>query len=221
MAAVLESDDNSPAVEEREPKRPKAKRQPSKGRNKACSSLNPTAKLTYKQDKFARLVGTGISQSEAYRSAYDAEGMSDKTISEAASRLANDSTIAARITAIQAVNLRMDWQDMAQMRAKALKRLADECDGVEPDSKAATRLAAAVAIGKITEINLFTDHKVIEHRDDARLVELKSKLEQRLKALFASNDAALQRQSDEIPATDGQETPLALPKPPPEGGTPK
>jgi hypothetical protein len=54
-------------------------------------------KLTAKQEKFAQLLFQGYTQIDAWKSAYDASNMEDKTVYEAASRLANDSKIAARV----------------------------------------------------------------------------------------------------------------------------
>ena len=53
--------------------------------------------LTPKQDKFVQYIIEGMSQADAYRSAYSTKRMSDKTIHEAASRLMADSKIAARV----------------------------------------------------------------------------------------------------------------------------
>jgi len=54
--------------------------------------------LTSKQEKFAQLLGTStISQSDAYRQAYDASGMADETIHNSAYKVANDDEVAARI----------------------------------------------------------------------------------------------------------------------------
>ena len=53
--------------------------------------------LTAKQEQFAQNIIKGMSQADAYRSAYSTARMADKTIHENASRLANDSKVAARI----------------------------------------------------------------------------------------------------------------------------
>ena len=58
-------------------------------------------KLTPKQEAWALLVGSGTSYSAAYREAYDAEGMAQKTIWEEASRLACDPKVAARVMKLQ------------------------------------------------------------------------------------------------------------------------
>ena len=212
MATVLSSDapdDSLEGARAQKPKGPKTKEALPKGKvSKAWSSpktqgwnrgnTKPIIKgetLTFKQERFAKLVAIGESQSEAYRKAYNAEGMADGSVHNEASKLALRPHVASRINSLKAVVINEDWQDMAKMRAKALKRLAAECDGIEPDSKAATRLGAAIAIGKLTDVDLFTDHKVVEHVDHKAI----GVLEQRLMALLSkaqpSPVAALTRQS--------------------------
>lgn len=57
--------------------------------------------LTAKQEKFAQNIIQGMSQADAYRSAYSCKNMSDKTIWENASRLANDSKVSARLSELR------------------------------------------------------------------------------------------------------------------------
>lgn len=53
--------------------------------------------LTAKQEQFAQNIIKGMTQADAYRSAYSTKKMADKTVHENASRLANDSKVKARI----------------------------------------------------------------------------------------------------------------------------
>ena len=53
--------------------------------------------LTPKQEKFAQSIVEGMSQADAYRSAYSTKRMADKTIWENASRLMADSKVKARV----------------------------------------------------------------------------------------------------------------------------
>lgn len=53
--------------------------------------------LTPKQEKFARCIIEGMSQADAYRSAYNCGKMSDKTIWENASRIMADGKVKARV----------------------------------------------------------------------------------------------------------------------------
>ena len=57
--------------------------------------------LTPKQEAFVQNIIQGMSQADAYRSAYSTKSMSDKTIHEAASRLMADSKVAARVTELR------------------------------------------------------------------------------------------------------------------------
>ena len=59
--------------------------------------------LTPKQEKFVKnIVLESMSYSDAYRSAYNTKGMSDKTINEKASRLKDEGKIRARIKELTA-----------------------------------------------------------------------------------------------------------------------
>ena len=53
--------------------------------------------LTPKQETFVQNIIKGMSQADAYRSAYSAKRMSDKTIHETASRLMADPKISTRV----------------------------------------------------------------------------------------------------------------------------
>ncbi|MBQ5655936.1 MAG: terminase small subunit [Bacteroidaceae bacterium] len=57
--------------------------------------------LTAKQEVFVQNLVTGMSQADAYRSAYSTKNMSDKTIHEAASRLVSDSKVSARLSELR------------------------------------------------------------------------------------------------------------------------
>jgi len=56
--------------------------------------------LTPKQEKFAQLVASGMTQADAYRHAYNAENMADSTILSMASLLAADGKVSGRIKAL-------------------------------------------------------------------------------------------------------------------------
>lgn len=58
--------------------------------------------LTPKQEKFCQGVVQGMSQADAYRAAYNAEGMKPETIQQNASRLIKSSKIAARVEELRA-----------------------------------------------------------------------------------------------------------------------
>lgn len=57
--------------------------------------------LTAKQEAFVHNIIQGMSQADAYRSAYNAKKMSDKTIWENASRLMANDKVTARLTELR------------------------------------------------------------------------------------------------------------------------
>jgi phage terminase small subunit len=61
-----------------------------------------TIKLTVKQEKYVQGLFLGLSQREAYKLAYDCKEMTDKTIDEAACRLADASKVVARLDQLKA-----------------------------------------------------------------------------------------------------------------------
>ena len=74
--------------------------------------------LTPKQEVFARKIVEGMTQADAYRSAYSCKRMTDKTIWENASRLMADSKVQARVKelrdkindeAIMSAQKRLEW----------------------------------------------------------------------------------------------------------------
>lgn len=74
--------------------------------------------LTPKQEKFVQGIIEGKSQADAYRSAYNAKKMTDKTIHEAASKLMADNKIATRVqelrdqlakSTIMTAQQRLEW----------------------------------------------------------------------------------------------------------------
>jgi hypothetical protein len=58
--------------------------------------------LTPKQEKFAFSLAQGMSQADAYRTAYDVQNMTDKTVHEKASRLMADDKVRARFEVLKA-----------------------------------------------------------------------------------------------------------------------
>ena len=57
--------------------------------------------LTPKQEQFVQNILEGMTQADAYRSAYNTKRMTDKTIWENASRLMADSKVTARLTELR------------------------------------------------------------------------------------------------------------------------
>ena len=58
-------------------------------------------KLTSKQEAFAQGIADGLGQADAYRMAYDAEGMKDESVYPQASKLMKNPKIATRVAELK------------------------------------------------------------------------------------------------------------------------
>ena len=118
--------------------------------------------LTPKQEKFAQEIASGKSQSEAYRSAYNAANMKDETICSKASILMSQGNIRARIDTIREpaveaaqVTLETHLQDLLELRELAKK-----------DSKWNAAIQAEIGRGKVA--GLYTNKTQVD--DDKNIV---------------------------------------------------
>ena len=76
-------------------------------------------KLTAKQEAFCQGIADGLGQADAYRAAYDAEGMKDNTIYPHASKLMKNDKVRTRITELrESVQEKQLWS--REMSVKAL-----------------------------------------------------------------------------------------------------
>ena len=98
--------------------------------------------LTPKQDKFARCVAAGMTQADAYRSAYKTDKMLDDTIYNEAYKLMQDPEIATRVKELRDT---LDDEAIMSARERALK-LSEMARGADPD----TALKAMEMLNKMT-----------------------------------------------------------------------
>lgn len=88
----------------------------------------PHVNLTAKQEAFCQGIADGLGQADAYRAAYDAEGMKDNTIYPLASKLMKNSKVTARIAELrEAVQEKQLWS--REMSVKALVQAYREGSG--------------------------------------------------------------------------------------------
>ena len=116
--------------------------------------LGVRGELTHKQKNFARLIASGHTGAESYRMSYDTNG-------NPVTRLANEAAA---------------YQTPAQLRALVIHSLVQTV--IDPDVKAATKVAAAKVLGTVTEVAAFTERRevrTIKTSDDAK-TELLNKL---------------------------------------------
>ena len=96
-------------------------------------------KLTAKQELFAQCIADGMGQADAYRTAYDAEGMADSTIYPKASRMLNEGKIRARVDELKA----MVVEKQLWTREMSVKGLI-QAYRIAQEAKTSTGMTAAV-----------------------------------------------------------------------------
>jgi len=96
-------------------------------------------KLTAKQEAFAQAIADGLGQADAYRMAYDAEGMKDSTVYSKASILMNDGKIRARVDELKS----MVVEKQLWTREMSVKGLI-QAYRIAQDAKTSTGMTAAV-----------------------------------------------------------------------------
>ena len=141
--------------------------------------------LTGKQRHFAQAVASGMSQSDAYREAYNvAESTQAKTCHEQASRLMGNDKIRARVDALVAMRDKAFIRSQGDMKTKVLNQLERFMESADPTDN--VRLRATELLGK--SVGLFKE--VIEDsRSGVRTSdELEAELRDKLAVILAQGD---------------------------------
>jgi phage terminase small subunit len=91
--------------------------------------------LTAKQEQFVQNIIKGMSQADAYRSAYPNQRMSDKTVWEAASRLMANGKVMARLSELRG-QLAKETIMSAQKRLEWLTEVINSSEDINAKLKA-------------------------------------------------------------------------------------
>ena len=110
--------------------------------------------LTAKQENFAQAVAGGMTQADAYRSAYDCENSSDQVIINEASLLMKDRDISVRVASLkEAIAIAAIWT-----RLDSVQTLAEIAQGAE--ARANEKVAAIKELNAMHGFNAPTKHEV-------------------------------------------------------------
>lgn len=150
------------------------------------SAPDPITGLTEKQELFCQHVignmkdedGNVMSLSDSYRAAYATDGMTDKTIHEAACRLFADGKVTARLKVLaqeKEDNRRMMAAKDAEIALQVFREMA--ADKAQPTA----RVRAAELLGKTA--GLFTDKVEFEDKTDRSTADLEQSIAERLARL--------------------------------------
>ena len=130
--------------------------------------------LTLKQNKYSEKLAAGFNQTAAYRTAYNTQNMSQKTVWEESSRLRNHPKVAARI-------IKLEAEKDARRRMQALSREDRVLQELEKiafgDGPVTGKLKAIELLGK--HIGLFTPKEVpeVEMCEEEIRTEIQRRLE--------------------------------------------
>ncbi len=112
--------------------------------------------LTAKQEAFAQAVAGGMTQADAYRSAYDCENSSEQVIYNEASLLMQDHEVAVRVSELRAaLAAKALWT--REDSVKALKSIAD---ALGSESKPNEVVAAVKELNAMHGFNEATKHEL-------------------------------------------------------------
>jgi hypothetical protein len=138
--------------------------------------------MTPKQSAFAGFVASGDKYTDAYRKAYNTDTMTDRSIRNASSRLANQDHIKDSVQALKAQNktaikahekLGNDW---------VVEKLQEEA--LNQDNPGATRVRALELLGKKGKLFDDSTHVTVEHRSPE---EIEKELVEKLSIFFGDS----------------------------------
>ena len=148
------------------------------GTTRQRSAPDPETGLTDKQSRFCDGVDAGLSLSDAYRAAYDAKGMSPKTIHEAACRLFADSKVSARMTQISREREAQRRMMTASDAAAAVETFRVMMATAKTE---AVRVRAAELLAKAA--GLFVEKVEIDDKTDRSVSDIEQSIKDRLTRL--------------------------------------
>ena len=125
-------------------------------------AMSNTKSMTPKQSAFAGFVASGEKYTDAYRKAYDTDTMTDRSIRNASSRLANLDHVKDSIQALKAQTKTAVEAHQKLSNDWIVERLQEEA--LKDDNPAATRVRALELLGKTGGLFDDSTHVTLEHR---------------------------------------------------------
>ena len=157
-----------------------------------------TTTLTNSQIKFAEEMALGKTKAEAYRRSRP-NGRQSKAKPATASRrgneLARDSRIQAQIDAFKLAMEAQKYTTPLHLRALVIQKLTEKA--IDPEVKDSQQLKALELIGKLTEVQSFTERREVVNIS-ANSEEMKQKLLHSLRLALSNQDVEDVDQADEL-----------------------
>lgn len=142
-------------------------------------------KLTPKQLHFARCIASGMSQSDAYKEAFDvSKNTKSETVWVEASKLANSEKIARRIEYLIAMKEKAIAQNAVSLRSKVLEKLEHFMENAQPNDS--MKIRSAELLGK--SVGLFKEVIQDERNTELNSEELIEQLESKLAEILEPSE---------------------------------
>jgi hypothetical protein len=138
--------------------------------------------LTKKQKDFARKVAEGKPKAQAYRESYNSKAK-PATQSNEGHKLMKNPAISAMIEAFTLANEAREYLIPAQIRTMAIQNLVSIA--INEEEKTSNKLKALELIGKMSEVQLFTERKEHIHLHSSE--DIRGKLLAGLKSAFTNS----------------------------------
>lgn len=124
-------------------------------------------KLTAKQEAFSQAIADGLGQADAYRMAYSADSMKDGTVYSNASRLMNDSKVAARVAELksQVVEKQLWTREMSVKGLMSAYKIALEAKASAGMTSAVKELNVMHGYNEPTKLAVNVNFKPITDED--------------------------------------------------------
>jgi hypothetical protein len=162
------------------------------------SSTSKTTTLTNSQIKFAEEMALGKTKAEAYRKSRPNGRQSQakpKTASRRGAELSSDSRIQAQISAFKLAIEAQKYTTPLHLRALVIQRLTEKA--IDPEVKDSQQLKALELIGKLTEVQSFTERREIVNIN-ANSEEMREKLMQSLRLALSNQDVTDVDEADQL-----------------------
>lgn len=139
--------------------------------------------LTEKQETFAQCVAKGSTLIDAYRTAYNTEGMKQSSMYSEASKLMDHPIVAQRTRELMEHRAkRVHALDAMRIRQHVFDRLMVE--SVDEDNPAASRVRSLELLGKIDVVQMFREPKDVDVPREESIAELQAKVKGMLSKLI-------------------------------------
>ena len=152
-----------------------------KDKDKVVRLIPSADGLTAKQETFSQLVSEGLTLTDAYRQAYNAQKMKDSSVWVEACKLRQHPKVSQRIDALTADITARKQSDDDRLRIFVTEQLKHEALEAGSDS---ARVQALVALGR--SVAMFSDRVIEEETAERTASEIEAEIQDRLSRLIGS-----------------------------------